>query len=70
VGEADAMIELIVVILILMAIVGSLRQPRTFAEAEYRSHVRRNNLRFFLFLVLFSLSALCVYAIILGMRAS
>lgn len=39
------MIELIVVIIILMAVVGSLRKPRTFAEAEYAAHLRQVNAR-------------------------
>jgi hypothetical protein len=61
------MIELILLVLFAFAVIGSLRKPRTFAELEYQTYMQRNNLRFVLFLVLVSLSLLCVDAIS-GMR--
>lgn len=63
------MIEIIVVILILMAVVGSLRQPRTFAEAEYRSHVRRERQRFAWLLFLISALFTCIYFLILAIAS-
>lgn len=37
------MIELVIIVIVLMAVVGSLRKPRTFAEAEYAEHQRIKN---------------------------
>jgi hypothetical protein len=54
----------IAAIIVLLIIVSAIRAPRTFAEAEYQSHIRRNNIRFLGYLALFSACAFCLYAFI------
>jgi hypothetical protein len=62
------MIEIIVLILILTAIVGSLRKPRTFAELEYQTYVRRKR-RKFVWGLLLVVTAFFGFVYIIGLQA-
>jgi amino acid permease len=55
---------MIEIIILLIVIAVAVRRPRTYAEAQYRNHVRRENRQFVFFVVLLGALVFCVWTFI------